>query len=267
MNRRNFIKNATGWALGAGGILVPKLIHASGFTLEDQAFMGTVGTPAASGFYTANLLAWWQLNGNGNDSSGNGNNLTLVGSPTFGTGKNFAQAMVLNGTSQYATGPNIGDFPTNQTMMCWCKTTAPTNFNCLMSKLSAGGSASGQGMCLNIESPLFNNAFITFIQNNSGGTWTGTSTNGSVTCNDGQWHHTAMVISSTYTVTSYHNGSTTNVVSYDDSTVNSTYTNTNGWMVGNSTASEFWNGTIADCRIYSAALSPTIIAAIAAGKA
>lgn len=51
------------------------------------------------------LVAYYPFDGNGNDASGNGYNLTVVGNPGFVPGR-FGEAMSLNGTgNQYATRP------------------------------------------------------------------------------------------------------------------------------------------------------------------
>lgn len=51
------------------------------------------------------MVAEWLFNGNGDDTSGNGNNLTLVDAPTYqGAGMGYlAQEGNFNGTSDHAT--------------------------------------------------------------------------------------------------------------------------------------------------------------------
>ena len=62
------------------------------------------GSTARAGLQTG-LEAYYHLDGNGVDSSGNGLDLTLVGSPSFGTGL-FGQALALHDDgSQYAQRP------------------------------------------------------------------------------------------------------------------------------------------------------------------
>ena len=51
------------------------------------------------------LIADWSFDNNGNDSSGNGYDLTLVGNPDFAPGR-FGQALSLSGDgSEYAVRP------------------------------------------------------------------------------------------------------------------------------------------------------------------
>lgn len=70
--------------------------------------VGVGGSTARAGLQTG-LVAYYQMNGNGLDSSGNGLNLSLVGNPSFGAGL-YGQALSLNNDqAQYATRP--GDDP------------------------------------------------------------------------------------------------------------------------------------------------------------
>ncbi len=63
------------------------------------------GTAARAGGLQTDLAAYYHLDGNGLDASGNGLNLSLVGNPSFGTGL-FGEALSLQGNdSQYATRP------------------------------------------------------------------------------------------------------------------------------------------------------------------
>ncbi|MGD0516587.1 MAG: lamin tail domain-containing protein, partial [Thermoguttaceae bacterium] len=98
---------------------------AIGSLSSSVTWSATAGTITASGFYTApasgtatitatsgstnltasvqviNPVAYWKLDGNGNDSSGNNNTLTLVNSPTYATGQ-VGTCLSFNGTTQYA---------------------------------------------------------------------------------------------------------------------------------------------------------------------
>ena len=77
------------------------------------------GTLQTIGAGTGNDVAHYAFDGSANDTSGNGNNGTLVGSPTFTTGR-FGQAVVLNGSSQYVTAPYSAGFGLNAyTVSTW----------------------------------------------------------------------------------------------------------------------------------------------------
>lgn len=51
-------------------------------------------------YITNGLVGWWKFDGDATDSSGNGNNGTLVGSPSYVSGR-IGSAISLNGSSQY----------------------------------------------------------------------------------------------------------------------------------------------------------------------
>jgi hypothetical protein len=65
------------------------------------------------------LVARYNFDGNMSDSSGNANDATAIGSPTFAVGK-YGSALSLNGSSQYAMVPaNIFASVTNFTIAAW----------------------------------------------------------------------------------------------------------------------------------------------------
>jgi hypothetical protein len=74
------------------------------------------------GLFPPNSIADWQMNNNANDYSGNGNNGTLIGIPSFTTGQNGAAngALSLNGSSQYFSGGSVGNFTSGSfTISTW----------------------------------------------------------------------------------------------------------------------------------------------------
>lgn len=91
---------------------------------------------ALSGFnlYSQAPYAWYPLNGNAIDSSGNNLNGTIYGNPVPGPNRfnQPNQALVFNGTTDYIVLPAIFDFPT-RTVMVWINPTyignADINFN------------------------------------------------------------------------------------------------------------------------------------------
>jgi hypothetical protein len=70
------------------------------------------------------LVGHWQMESNLTDASGNGNNGTAFGSPTYDAGV-IGQAINLNGTTQYASVTDPGtsslDITTNFSMAAWFK--------------------------------------------------------------------------------------------------------------------------------------------------
>jgi Concanavalin A-like lectin/glucanases superfamily/Divergent InlB B-repeat domain/Fibronectin type III domain len=88
---------------------------------------------------TNGLIAWYPLAGDVQDYSGNGNNGTAKGSPTFGSGPTgeINTALLLNGSSQYVSlgHPSLYNFGTNDfTFSLWFQTkstlTAQQLFSC-----------------------------------------------------------------------------------------------------------------------------------------
>ena len=77
------------------------------------------------GFDTTGLVGYWQLNGNANDSSGQGNNGTIVGATAttdrFGTAN---MAMSFNGSNNYIAVASPSGLPTGtspRTLALWFK--------------------------------------------------------------------------------------------------------------------------------------------------
>ena len=136
MNRRRFLRNSAGWALGAGGILVPRLIRASAFTENVTQYLGA--QPAISNHpympEPASLTGWWILSGDGNDYSGNGANLTFGATPNYAAGQ--------NGGLSFQAGAGTGQ--------TYAFTSAPacngwTSFSCSFWFLQAGfGTGAGR---------------------------------------------------------------------------------------------------------------------------
>lgn len=60
-----------------------------------------------SGDFSTNLVAHWEFENNGEDSTANNKDLTLANSPSYVTGKIGSNAISFNGTNQYAS---IGSF-------------------------------------------------------------------------------------------------------------------------------------------------------------
>ncbi len=75
---------------------------------------------------TAGLVAWYALDGNANDGSGNGYNGTAMGAPTYITGVQ-GQAIQLDGVDQYIDFGNPAGWPSGaapRSMSAWGKPSA-----------------------------------------------------------------------------------------------------------------------------------------------
>ncbi|MHC4596944.1 MAG: LamG domain-containing protein, partial [Planctomycetota bacterium] len=131
----------------------------------------------------ANLVGHWQLDGNFDDSSGNGRHGTAMGNPTFVAGR-IGQAISLDGMGDYVniTGYKGILVDTNNvqqpfTIACWFKTTG-----------------NGELVTWGETSPVGHR--MTFRVN--GGRLRTEHGDGNIqgdrACNDGQWHHAAVTI-------------------------------------------------------------------------
>jgi predicted Zn-dependent protease len=105
----------------------------TGGAVTDPPPVTTTNTPPVTSTNTGigvtnGLVAWYPLAGDANDYSGNGNNGTVMGGPSFTTGVNGAAntALSLNGSSQYVSlgHPTLYDFGNNDfTFSVWFQTT------------------------------------------------------------------------------------------------------------------------------------------------
>jgi hypothetical protein len=103
------------------------------------------------------LMAYYPFDGNGLDASGNGNDLTLVGNPTFESGV-LGQAIVLDGTgNQYAQGPSAFNFGSSDfTIQVWVNyTESPSSREQTLIEQFSG--AGGPGWTL--TTPVYDNGF------------------------------------------------------------------------------------------------------------
>ncbi len=85
------LKTVKSMTLGVSGSAAGKLL------IDDIRLSPTVNTPPAAPV----LVGWWKLNNDAKDSSGNGNNGTLVGAPTWAAAGKIGAALSLNGTADY----------------------------------------------------------------------------------------------------------------------------------------------------------------------
>jgi hypothetical protein len=89
---------------------------------------------------SSGLIGYWQFNGNGNDSSGKGNTVTLNGSAGFGPGL-FGQGLSLNGfqgtNASMTTNNTAFDFGSgNFTIQVWVNFNSVSGEQTLLEKFS-----------------------------------------------------------------------------------------------------------------------------------
>ena len=93
------------------------------------------------------LLGYWQFNNNGNDSSGFGRDLDLVGGVGFASGLSGQALDLHKNGSQYAVRPvddNVFDFgPSNFTIQVWANFYNTNNFNQVLMEKFVGAAGAG----------------------------------------------------------------------------------------------------------------------------
>ncbi|MDE1975232.1 MAG: peptidoglycan-binding protein [Patescibacteria group bacterium] len=209
------------------------------------------------------LVGYWPLDGNANDASGNGNNGTLVGSPTFTTGVVGSGAVSLDGTSQYVTTGSTGASTLNVgsgsfTVSTWIKTsyTSVTDKAIVAKRNNSANTESGYSIkIVNGKADFY-----------FGDGTNGRSDNSSINVADQGWHLLTMVIDrSSNLKIGYVDGSVQ--VSHDISTIGA-QTNTDALCIGStcynvdSGQSRYFPGSIDDVRIYNRALSAPEVSSI-----
>jgi hypothetical protein len=127
------------------------------------------------------LQGFWRLEGNANDSSGNGRDGTLYGDTTYDTGK-FGKAGLFDGSGDYIDVGTSLPFGGEATIAAWIYTHTVANGD---RAILSGYSGSSMGdLCF-------------FINHDGGGKlgtyWVGYRPNGTVTLQVNTWTHVAFV--------------------------------------------------------------------------
>jgi len=154
----------------------------------DSTFVGSGCNDIMSSFRIYKPVAFYALENNASDSSGNGNNGTLFNSPTFVAG-HLGQAVNLNGTNNYVQIPrSIQD---SFTIAFWVKTT------------QTGGAGthwwSGRGLVDGEVANVANDFGVALVgaQAAFGVGNADTTIKSTSNINDGAWHHIAVTRNST----------------------------------------------------------------------
>jgi len=145
----------------------------------------SVTTLVISNVYATKPLAWYPLEGNVQDATGNGNNATLVTNITYATGKIGAYAAQFTGTTNsYAVIPRC--ISNSFTITCWVQTTN-----------TGGGSQwwAGKGIVDGEVAGATTDFGLTLVGNNAafGIGNPDTTIISTSAINDGNWHHLAAV--------------------------------------------------------------------------
>ena len=236
---------------GSSGIVILRYATAD---VTSYSTTGTLNTAASNAYPIANT-AFYPLNNNVLDLSGNGYNGTN-NNVTFSTGK-FGDAAVFNGSSSYIQSTSLGTyFAGNNTLSIsfWFKSTTSV-FQTLVS-FSATSAASTE-MAVVIRGDISNPPISIF--NRNGGAYN-IEANGPSSVIDGNWHNVVLTgdsggnklyLDGSELTLSYSNGSGSTTLAMP-SGINSFNIGAN---VDSGGAENFTNGQIDQLRIFNTALS------------
>ena len=201
------------------------------------------------GFDTTGLVGYWQLNGNANDSSGQGNNGTIVGATAttdrFGTAN---MAMSFNGSNNYIAVASPSGLPTGtspRTLALWFK----KSNNTVWSKEVVGYGTNGSHNRFAIFLPDATKIGAETINNSHYISWTANT----------DWNHIVLVLPVGGTKASdvkvYLNGIEGTYVVSDNATL--TTTSSPFWIGALPTIATGYNfdGSIDEVKIFNRALS------------
>lgn len=202
-------------------------------------------------------VAYYQFEGNANDSSGNNFNGTLNGGPTFTTGQ-IGQALSLSGSSQYDSLPigsligSLNDF----SIATWVRWNTASNWQ----RIFDFGTDTNSYMFLTPS----NGSTIRFAITTSGG-GSEVQVNGTAALPTGSWQHVT-VTKSGNTLTLYVNGSQVGQNTSAPINPSALGNPANNW-IGRSEYSgdPYFNGAIDDFRIYNRALSAAEVSGLVSG--
>ena len=183
------------------------------------------------------------------DRSGNGNNGTLVNTPTRIIGK-LGQALSFDGVNKYVDGgnPSSLNFGANQdfSIGMWMRTTSSPGSNKPLAKSNVDTPGVGWGM--------YQAGSAVFLKIADGTSVKYEQSVGPI--NDGKWHHVFFTISRSGNCTRYLDGTSVGTAGCS-SWAATDLTNAVNLKFGvNGVGNGYWNGALDDVRIYNRALSP-----------
>lgn len=215
------------------------------------------------------LIAWWKMNGNANDSSGNGNSGITTGATLIADKNGLPdKAYDFDAAGDYIATTNWSSFGSNLTgnfsIAFWLKTDQTASNRDIVGGQNGDGTVSTTAFIVNINGVSVGDVGL-FLRDESGGERLRATTN-DIDLNDGQWHHVAVVKSANNAsgILIYKDGvsqATTNIIDEAfTNPVNFDKTVTIGARHNGTkhTDGEFANlldGTLDDVRIYNRGLS------------
>jgi hypothetical protein len=198
----------------------------------------------------AGLVAYYAFDGNVKDSSGKGNDGTVVREPKWVTGK-VGQAMDFDGMRDFVEVPDSAslDIADAITMAAWVNPRSTNDHRWLIAK-SAWGAAETYGLGITNAGAIECGVSI----NNA---WTYRQT--TQTISDGTWSHIVGQYSPPF-IRVFINGKLSQEWNVGTSKIN---TNSHNLLIGKQTGNQFYGGSADDLRLYNRALSPEEILGLA----
>ena len=213
---------------------------------------GTLNTPSATdtvadAAYPVTNLAYYKLDSNANDSSGNGYNGT-ASNITYGNGR-FNEAANFNGSNSTIATPITTNY-SNLSISCWVKFNALPTGGADATLVSKGFYTSPSNtQYLHLRYEDYTNRFKFAVRNNSA---YNSQADSGVSATTGVWYHVVGTLSSSGNAQIYVNG-----VAGTEITGAPSMTNSNDFEIGSFISNvALLNGSIDQVRIFSSALAP-----------
>jgi hypothetical protein len=199
----------------------------------------------------ANLVSYWKMNGNWNDSKGS-NNGTAIGTPTFSSGSKLGSyAGAFNGSNQSIGSSLVSSAQKNITMMAWFKSSAPTQAGQMI--FFNGSDAAGNGYGFSVNNESSSNGMIKVLKGAIA--WFDT---GKI-LSDSNWHHGVLTLSTDGTPRFYFDGV---LVYTGTSGLPNTPTAKTEIARNDYPAARYFNGSIDEVAFFSTDLTANEVAAI-----
>ena len=257
----NYANTATFQMRGMNGGSGTVILRYPTSSISSYAVTGTLDTVANTAYPIANT-AYYKLNGNANDSSGNGYN---------GTASNITYAAGRFGNAASFTGVSNGSFinlgnssifsPATQgalTFSCWIKTSSG-NSGYIASKVNDISASPTYEWAIEHLS----NGTLTLVAYNAQASVVASSINNNATIDDGSWHNVVAVIVNGTSTTLYIDGLSATSTSWTGSAATSSAAAVFLGAVGKSDATppvqpgaaQHYGGLMDQVRFYNSALS------------
>jgi len=243
---------------GSSGVVILRYPTAS---VSSFTTTGTLNTPSttdtlASATYPITNTAYYKLDGDAADSSGNGKN--GAGSNVTWANGRFDQAAVFNGSSSKITAPSLlsSSYNGSVSYSAWFKTSNTANtIKTIIVTDDTTGSISGKVLLLAVSYSGGTSGLLEL----TGYNFPVFSSFGTTNVADGNWHNVVVVLDNpnatlkVYLDGDYSSPEITKALSSSNITLDKVFSE--DWTIGSQGAIRFFDGSIDQVRIFSSALS------------